>query len=245
MLSHSSAAWLWGAGRTCPLPVEVTVPRGGRRRSAIRVHQAAALGNEDRAVVAHTPVTSVPRTLLDLAATIPPGPLQRAIERSEQLELFDLRHVDSLLSRNPGHPGADRLRRALKLYREPAFTRSALERQFLALVRRAGLPRPAVNVFVEGFELDMYWEDERFAVELDGYEYHRTRAAFERDRLRHEELKLAGIEMIRLTARRLDHEPDVVVKRLATLLDRRRATRRQSPEGRSRRTDRRAPAPPP
>jgi very-short-patch-repair endonuclease len=76
-------------------------------------------------------------------------------------------------------------------------------------------------MFVAGFELDMYWERERFAVELDGYRHHRTQAAFERDRLRQEELKLVGIEMVRLTSRRLDREPKTVVSRLAMLLERR------------------------
>jgi len=169
------------------------------------------------------PATALPRTLLDIAAAVPPHRLERAIERSEQLELLDLKAIDSLLARTAGHSGHGRLRRALAAYREPAFTRSDLERRFLALVRKAGLPRPAVNTFVEGFELDAYWERERFAVELDGYEFHRGHAAFERDRLRQEELKLAGIEMIRLTDRRISGDPDTVVERLATLLERRRA----------------------
>jgi hypothetical protein len=220
-LSHSAAAWLWGLARTYTVPIDVTVPRGGRNRPSICVHQARGLNAEDVAHRESIPVTSVSRTLLDLASTVSGSRLERAIERSEQLELFDLRAVDSLLARAIGHPGAGRLKRALSAYREPAFTRSVLEQRFLALVREAGLPPPSANVFVAGFELDMYWERQRFAVELDGYKHHRTRAAFERDRLRQEELKLAGIETIRLTARRVDREPETVVNRLATLLERR------------------------
>jgi hypothetical protein len=87
---------------------------------------------------------------------------------------------------------------------------------------RGGSTGPSANVFVAGYEIDMYWSGERFAVELDGYEYHRTRAAFERDRLRQEELRLAGIDSIRITARRVERDPESVVTRLATLLDRRR-----------------------
>ena len=93
-----------------------------------------------------------------------------------------------------------------------AFTRSGLERRFLALVRRAGLPRPSMNLFVEGYELDAYWPDERFAVELDTYDYHGTPAAFEADRVRQEDLKLAGIEMVRITGTRMDREPTVVMQ---------------------------------
>lgn len=222
LLSHSAAAWLWGFSRTYSVTIDVTVIRGARSRPSIRLHQARALGDEQRAHREGIPVTSVPRTLLDLATVVSGERLERAIERSEQLGLFDLRAVDSLLASTIGHPASGRLRRALSAYREPAFTRSALERRFLALVRAAGLPTPSANVFVAGHELDMYWERERFAVELDGYQHHRTRAAFERDRLRQEELKLAGIEMVRLTSRRLDREAETVVNRLAMLLERRR-----------------------
>ena len=115
------------------------------------------------------------------------------------------------------------LRRALAIYRdEPAFTRSRLERRFLDLVRVAGLPAPTMNFSVGEYELDAYWQRERFAVELDVYETHGSRAAFERDRVRQEELKLRGIEMIRVTGSRLAHEPDTVIERLGTLLRQRR-----------------------
>jgi very-short-patch-repair endonuclease len=149
--------------------------------------------------------------------------LERVLERSEELRLFDLAAVDELLARVPHHPGARRLRGALDLYRDdPTFTRSGLERRFLALVQAAGLPRPSTNVNVGGFELDVYWEAECFAVELDVYETHGTHAAFERDRLRQEDLKLAGVEMTRITGRRLDREPSRVIERLGLLLARRR-----------------------
>jgi hypothetical protein len=130
--------------------------------------------------------------------------------------------VDSLLRRCGRHTGRRRLFAALNLYRDPAFTRSRPERLVLDLILKAGLPRPATNVWVEGFELDMYWEHERFAVELDGYEFHRSRASFESDRRRQEELKLAGIEMVRFTARRIADQPEEVMRRLSQLLKARR-----------------------
>ena len=77
-------------------------------------------------------------------------------------------------------------------------------------------------MFVEGYELDVFWPRERFAVELDSYEFHRTRAAFERDRLRQEDLKLAGIEMIRVTSRRIDLQPAELARRIGLLLEQRR-----------------------
>lgn len=127
-----------------------------------------------------------------------------------------------MLARCSRHSGAARLRRVLDAYREPSFTRSELERRFLRHVRRSGLPVPSANVFIAGYEIDMYWENERFGVELDTYAFHGGRLAFERDRLRQEELKLNGIETIRVTGRRFDREPDAVIKRLALLLRRRR-----------------------
>ncbi|HWN73235.1 MAG TPA: hypothetical protein VNN15_05460, partial [Solirubrobacterales bacterium] len=81
----------------------------------------------------------------------------------------------------------------------------------------------SMNFYVAQYELDAYWPDLRFAVELDLFETHGTRAAFERDRRRQEELKLLGIEMIRITAPRLRREPEAVIGNLKTLLDRRRA----------------------
>jgi very-short-patch-repair endonuclease len=164
--------------------------------------------------------------LMDLAATLPAHGLGRMIERAEKQDLFDLKAVDLLLARTPKHHGAKPLRRALALYKEPPFTRSELERRFLDLAAEAELPTPRTNIYVEGYELDMYWPQERFAVELDGYEHHRTRAAFERDRVRQEALKLLGIEMIRITAHRIADEPQVVVENVAALLRRRRTSAR-------------------
>jgi very-short-patch-repair endonuclease len=89
-------------------------------------------------------------------------------------------------------------------------------------VRRAGLPTPAANFWVGEYELDAYWPEERFGVELDVYETHGTRAAFESDRLRQENLKLQGIETIRITGPRLDREPAAVMERISTLLEQRR-----------------------
>jgi hypothetical protein len=186
------------------------------------VHFARLL-DEDRDRIEGIPVTSLARTLLDWAGSISAYRLERALERAEELGLFDLVALDALLNRTRGHPGAGRLRRALDLYRaEPAFTRSRLELQFLRLVRAADLPVPATNFNAAGFELDAYWEAERFAVELDVYETHGSRAAFERDRLRQEDLKLAGIEMIRVTGPRLRREPAAVIARLEALLRQRR-----------------------
>jgi very-short-patch-repair endonuclease len=230
LLSHRSAAWLWGLTKWWQPVIEVTAGSPRETRGEIKVHSATALVAEDRSGSEGIPATAVPRTLLDFAATDPHF-LGGAIERAERLGLLDLIAIEALLRRSRGFRGVARLRDALEIYRDPAFTRSRLERRFLTLVKRAGLPRPSMNYFIEGYELDAYWPAERFAVELDTYDYHGGHAAFERDRLRQEDLKLAGIEMTRVTGVRMDREPEAVAARLARLLAQRRSQRspRQSP----------------
>jgi hypothetical protein len=195
-----------------------------RRRAKRRfvVHFSSILAEEDRATRDGIPVTAVPRTLLDLAIKARPEQIEGYLERAEDLELLDLRAVEDVLGRAGGHRGRGRLAQALAIYRpDPAFTRSKFERRFRRAVIAAGLPAPSMNFNAAGFELDAYWLDLRFAVELDLYETHGSRAAFERDHLRHEELKLFGIEMIRVTAPRFKREPEAVLRNLAVLLQRR------------------------
>lgn len=205
-----------------PGTFHVTAPTRRHPKPTLCLHYAR-LAAEDRAVRDGIPVTSIPRTLLDYAAMATDARLERAIERAEERELFDLRSVDALLARAGNHPGAGRLRRALAIYRDdPAFTRSKLERRFRDLVRCSNLPMPSANFWVGEYELDAYWPAERFGVELDVYETHGTRAAFERDRRRQEDLKLQGIETIRITGPRLDREPTEVIERITALLQQRR-----------------------
>lgn len=221
LLSHGSAAWLWGLTTWWRQPIEVTAASPRQPRSAIRIHSARALHGADRDEIDGIPATAVPRTLLDFAA-IEPRFLGAALDRAEKRAVLDLDQLDALLRRCRGFRGVARLRTASETYREPAYTRSRLERRFLALTQSAGLPRPSMNLFVAGYELDAYWPTERFAVELDTYDHHGGRATFETDRLRQEDLKLAGIEMTRVTGKRLDQDADGVVSRLRRLLSQRR-----------------------
>ena len=200
------------------IDVTATAPR--ETRPAICVHSAEALAAEDRTCVEGIPVVAVPRVLLDFAA-VDPLYLSQALDNAHRLGLLDLIAMDALVARSRGFRGVARLRTALEIHRPATFTRSGLERRFLDLVRGAGLPQPSMNIFVEGYELDAYWADRRFAVELDTYDYHGSPAAFEADRIRQESLKLAGIEMTRVTGPRLDREPNAVMHRLRELLQQR------------------------
>jgi very-short-patch-repair endonuclease len=106
----------------------------------------------------------------------------------------------------------------LSYYAGPAPTRSELERIFLELCRKAKLTSPAVNCIIAGHEADIAWVDRRLVVELDGYRYHGTRQAFERDRTRDATLQVAGYRVLRVTYRRLMREPEQVIAELRALL---------------------------
>jgi hypothetical protein len=224
--SHRSAAWLWDVLRYRPQTIEVTAPKARRSRRPYLVHCSVLLKDE-RAVREGIPVTSLARTYLDLAATERRQTVERVLSRAGDLGRLDLGPVRDVLARCPHHPGAAALQAALDLYRKkPVFTRSGLERRFLEVVVAAGLAEPAMNAFVAGFEIDAYWEDARFGVELDVFETHGSRLSFEEDRERDDELLLAGIETTRVTGPRLDREPAAVVGSVRRHLIRRSAAGR-------------------
>ena len=222
LLSHYSAGWLLGLVATRPIPVHVTAPLPRRRRDAVRIHRSETLEDCDRALVRGIPVTSVARTSLDLAAILRFRNLRRLIRRSEELELFDLGDFRSVLARNRGHRGRVPLERGMEVYEPPRFTRSELEREFLRLLDTTGQPEPVTAFNVAGYELDVYWPKLRFGVELDVYATHGAHEPFEEDRQRDEDLKLAGVELTRVTGHRLEREPRRVMERVARLLDQRR-----------------------
>jgi very-short-patch-repair endonuclease len=219
--SHKTAAWIWGLRRWRPEGFDLTGPTRRHRRN---VH-FARLAPEDHAVVEGIPVTSLARTMLDLAPSESTRRLHQMMDRAEECKTFDLRCFDRLLSRAGGHPGRVKLRHALDTFRpEHVVLRSDLERRFRRLVLAAGLPTPQTNVVIEGYELDVYWEAEGFAVELDVFATHGSRLSFETDRERADDLLLAGVELIRVTDIRLEREPTETIARVAEHLELRRRT---------------------
>ena len=223
VVSHLPAAWIWGLLGSRPETIHITC-RSPRPRKRLFVVHTADLAPADLARRDGIPVTSLPRTILDVAVTSRPRTVRRHLQLADDLKVFDLREMEDLLGRTKGHRGQAKVRAALELYDElPVFTRSGLEERFLEVVREAGLPEPAMNSFVAGFEIDAYWADHRFGVELDVYETHGSRLSFEEDRERDDELLLAGIETTRVTGPRLDREPGAVVDSLRRHLARRSA----------------------
>lgn len=221
--SHWSAAWLWGLLQSRPGTLHVTCPKTRHSKRPFVTH-TADLQAVDRAVRDGIPVTSLARTILDLAADSRPKAVRRYIQRADDAHLFDLRAMHDLLERTSGHRGRADVLVALDIYEDAApFTRSGLERRFLEVAREAGLAEPSMNAFVAGHEIDAYWEAERFGVELDVFETHGGRLSFEEDRVRDDELLLAGVETTRVTGQRLDREPGAVVESVRRHLERRRA----------------------
>jgi hypothetical protein len=167
------------------------------------VHRTRLLDPRDFTVRDGIPVTSVARTLLDLGAVLRPSDLGVAIDRAERLGLFDLDAVVDVLERANGRRGARALRQAIAAYR-PSTQKSELERCFRRLLEDdPPIPAPFFNALVEGeagtHEVDAYWAAERLAVQLDGFEFHRTRRDRERDAASDADLELAGNRVVRFT----------------------------------------------
>jgi very-short-patch-repair endonuclease len=221
-LSHRSAGELWGVMRWSGARHEVTVPGAGgrRRRRELRVHRHR-LDPADRTIVDGVPVTTLARTLLDLAEVLPPARLARVIEEAERLGLLDLHALHDVMARARGRRGLRALRAALALYRpQRAVPRSGLERAALELIRDHGLPEPSANLWLHGYEVDLLWPDHGVIVELDTTAFHATTAAFERDRRRDADLQARGFRVLRFTDRRISEDAPGVAATIAAALGR-------------------------
>ena len=197
VLSHRSAAALWRIGMAGQL-VDVTVPTNGgrRRRTGIRIHRAPTLSPADVTRRAGIPVTTPTRTLRDLRRVLSSTKYAAALRQAEFLRL-------------PLDPAV-----------APDHTRSELEARFLSLCRRHRLPQPEVNVRVDRFVVDFLWAEQQLVVEVDGWESHGTRSAFETDRARDIRLRLLGYEVARFTWRQLASESQRVATSIRALLQR-------------------------
>jgi hypothetical protein len=221
-LSHRSAGAAWGLRPTARARIEVSTPRRARReRPGIEVHRVRNLPAEDVTEVDGVPVTTVARTLVDLAGVLPADALARAVHEAEVLRLLDVAAVEAVLARSGGRRGTGRLR-ALLAAPATGPVRSVLEERFLALCRGGGLPAPRTNVWLpvdSGLvEVDAFFPHARVVVELDGAAAHRTRRAFDADRRRDSALAARGLLVIRLTWTRVTREREAVVGELRRIL---------------------------
>ncbi|MFL5782799.1 MAG: hypothetical protein ACJ760_15890 [Thermoleophilaceae bacterium] len=205
VLSHQDAARLHGVLRGPGSgAIHVTVPRTREGAKGITVHRVRSLDPRDHGRIHNVPVTSLPRTLLDLAEVLAPRRLGRAVEEAERLHLFDLRAIQDALERSPGRRGRHQLRAACERTLEEArYTKSEFERDLLDLCREIGAPLPAMNVSVEGEMVDAHFPGTNLIIELQSWEWHRTRAALERDSAKALRLAAAGYRVVPVTKRGL------------------------------------------
>jgi very-short-patch-repair endonuclease/predicted transcriptional regulator of viral defense system len=208
VLSHRSAAALWRIRPAWHGPIEITVAgTQPRTRRGIHVHRSGALEATSREGV---PVTAPARTLLDIAALVTTRDLGRAVEQAQVLRLVTPHALWSQVGR--GRRGAASLRAVLEARLEPSLTRSEAEALLLELIRSAGLPAPETNAHLLGHEVDFLWRAAKLVVEVDGFAYHSTREAFERDRRRDARLQAAGYRVVRFTYRQIVSDPDAAIK---------------------------------
>jgi very-short-patch-repair endonuclease len=223
VLSHRAAAVLWGILPPTSGPIDVTVPHKSTSSRSVRRHRAV-LPSDEVTVREAIPVTTVPRTVLDLAATSSLDQIEVAIRQVEYLRLYDRLSLLDLIERYPGRRGVARLRAALaRIEALPVGrVRSPLETKFLPFLRRHRLPRPRLNDWIilgeKRFQVDCHWPGTGQVVELDSWQAHGSKSAFQEDRIRDRVLRAAGYEVTRISWRQLDDEPEEIASDLRQLL---------------------------
>jgi very-short-patch-repair endonuclease len=223
VLSHHSAAALWRIRPSSRSAIDVTTPHKSRPWDGIRRHHKA-LPADEVTTKEGIPVTSVPRTIFDLAATEDVEVIQNLLREMEFLELWGSLSLPDLVERYPGRRGVAKVRIALERLKDepPGRRRSKLEERFAPLLRRHRLPLPRFNDWIvlgpKRFQVDCHWPGTGQIVELDGWQGHRTRTAFREDRARDRALRVAGYSVTRLTWSQLDDEPEAVAADLRVLL---------------------------
>jgi very-short-patch-repair endonuclease len=215
VLSHSSAAALWRIGVEVDGLIEVSVASSyQRRRPRLRIFRRSSLWPEDHTSRNRIPVTTPIQTLIDMALRLDRSGIERMINEADKYNLAHPPGLRRALDERVGEPGVARLRRILDR-RTFRLTKEELERRFLPLARKAGLPTPLTGQWVNEFEVDFYWPDLGLVVETDGLRYHRTPAEQARDRLRDQAHTAAGLTQLRFTHEQVRYEPDYVRRILA------------------------------
>ncbi len=214
-VAGKAAGRLFGLVSGSPPPEVIT--KGQRRPTGVVVHRGAGVRPSDLTVWLGIPVTTVPRTLVDLAAVLEEDELARAVHVADARHHITPEKVRVVLGRRHNWPGARKLRRVIG--DEVQVTVSRLERRFLERLREASIATPVTNQRVDGRYVDCRWPARRLTVELDGYRYHRSRHAFELDRQREREARARGDEFRRYTWRDVEEEREQMLVDLHKLLD--------------------------
>lgn len=223
LLSHRSAAALWGLRAPGGSLIEARVGVDGPRApgDGIKTYRSAIVAPRFATVHEGIPVTTVAWTLLDLAGVVRAPQLRRAVEAAEHQEIFDLTQVHAALATDPGRPGSPRLLALLDDLRDHGITRtrSEVEALLLQVCIEHDLPRPEVNRYDNGREVDFRWPSHRLIVEVDGWQFHRSRRAFVTDRARDRAALATGWRVARFPATEVMAEPRRVAAEIRALLE--------------------------
>lgn len=205
-LSHATAAWWRGLIDQRPPQIHLSTPRRCRSLPAIAVHRGRTF---DRIWHNGLPLTPLPQTFLDIAATQPRHVLRHVLANADYRRILNPTALEAALKR--GRPGSAKLRAALAEHQPKlAYTRSHLERAFLALCETAHIPLPQMNVRIAGWTVDAVWNDLRLVIELDGYDNHRSPAQIKRDRRKELDLRAAGCTIVRYSSDQVFEQPAAV-----------------------------------
>jgi very-short-patch-repair endonuclease len=211
-LSHGSAAHLWNLIPSPPNPVHITIPpHRTAHRPNLAIHRSS-LAQRDTRHRHDLALTSPPRTILDLAATW--DDLESLVAEANYRRLASEEELRAQLDRHPHKPGSRKLRAVLDVSGGPQRTRSPAERNMLRLLREAGISGFEANARIHGYEVDLLFRDHDLAVEIDGYDAHSGRVAFERDRLKRATLTSRGITVMPITGRQIGDDAPGVLARL-------------------------------
>jgi predicted transcriptional regulator of viral defense system len=226
VLSHRSAAYLWGLVTTWEDPIDVTAPnRRGRSPLGVAAHRDGSLQPIDKTILYGIPCTSVARTLLDFAAVAPEWKMRKAVAEAEVLRILDQPRLRALLKRSRRRRGVARLRFVLDtIHPQTKRTRSELERLFLEALAKTTVPPPEVNVWLPApdgkrYQADFLWRGSRLIVEADSRRFHDTASAFVSDRKRQQQLELARWRVSRCTWEEVEQEPRRLALTVKGLLD--------------------------
>jgi hypothetical protein len=214
-LSHFGALKLWGLAREWPRDFEVTVPRDVRP-AGVTTHHIPTLLRTDIRIQLGIRTTSPARTLLDCAPRLAAKQLKRAVNDARLAHILNLAQLADVIERCPHHPGTTRLHPFIESTAAP--TRSPMEDDFDAFCTRYRLPQPLINAVIAGAERDAYFPQQKLIVELDSWQFHQGRDAFEGDRDRDADALAQGIATVRVTWERLKQRPDEEAARLERIL---------------------------
>jgi hypothetical protein len=226
VLSHRSAAYLWGLVKDWEEPIDVTAPRRrGRSPGGVAAHRDSSLIGADKIIRFGVPCTSPARTLVDFAGVAQDWELQKAVAEAEVLRLLHMPTLRALLKRCRRRRGVARLRLALDaIHPQTKRARSELELLFLRMCARHELPSPEVNVWLSAadgkrYQADFLWRDAGLIVEADSRRFHDTHSAFVGDRKREQQLQLARWRVSRCTWEQVEREPRSLAATIRGLLD--------------------------